>query len=63
MRKLRIYVEWNMVGKSDDEQDFDLPDGWDEMSEQRREAEIAEYVEGIVWNQVSSSGEVVEVAE
>lgn len=63
MRVLRITVDWGVVGESCTEEDYDLPEGWDEMSEDRQQQEISEYVEGIVWNRVSSRGEVAEVSE
>lgn len=62
-RKLRIYVEWGFTGVSDDEDDYDLPEGWGTMSEDEREAVIAEYVQTTISNQVGGSGEVVEVEE
>jgi hypothetical protein len=62
-RKLRIVVAWGVPGVSDDVELFDLPEGWDQMDADRQQMEIAEYVEGIVWNRVASYGEVVEVDE
>ena len=62
-RKLRIYVEWGFTGVSDDEEDYDLPEDWDTLAQSEQDAVIRQYVETIVFNQVSTSGEVVEVDE
>lgn len=60
-RKLRIYVEWGFTGIPDDTDDHDLPEGWDDWTAQRREDYIRTSIETVVFNQVSTSGEVVEV--
>lgn len=60
-RKLRIRVEWGFTGVTDDVDDYDLPDEWDDLSEDEQEARIAEYVQTTIFNQVGGSGEVVEV--
>lgn len=62
-RKLRIHVEWGFTGVSDDENDYDLPEGWDRMTEDQREEVISDYVQTTIFNQVGGSGEVVEVDE
>lgn len=60
-RKLRIYVEWGFTGVANDEDDHELPAGWDEMTEYEQQALIVEYVQAAIFNQVGGSGEVVEV--
>ncbi len=62
-RKLRIHIEWGFTGVSDDQDDYDLPDEWDDLAESERDAIIREYIETSIYNQVSTSGEVVEVDE
>jgi len=62
-RKLRIFVEWGFTGVSDCEDDYDLPEGWDEMTEGEQQAIIADHVQTTIFNQVGGSGEVVEVDE
>lgn len=63
VRKLRIRIEWGFTGVSDDEDDHDLPDEWDELAESEQDAIIKSCIETIVFNQVGTSGEVVEVDE
>lgn len=62
-RMLRIRVEWGWSTIPDDDDLYPLPQDWDEMTPEQREAEINEYIETTVYNRIGTSGTVVEVDE
>jgi hypothetical protein len=63
-RKIRVIVDFPWAGVPNIEEDYDLPEGWDEMTEKQQDALLIQYaVEELSNSGVGSGASVVEVDE
>jgi hypothetical protein len=63
-KKIRVTVEFPFAGVTDIEEYYDLPDGWDEMSEKEQDAHLTDLAVAELENSgVGSGASVVEVPD